>query len=292
MACHILGIPVSFLVDSRASCSLIDYSVFTVLATKQLLVFIPVEERFLAADGSDMTIYGQVKLTLSSGGQEYDLEVVVADLGCQSAILGLDFSGEQSTVLKVQSGTLLIDNEPVMLYSEQAQPGCNEILIDETLSIPPGSYRVVEVGVDLGTLANGMTHLGVGAVGGLSTLADIFGIVMDRGVVSVHNGKVPVNLINLHNSEIAMHRGKTIVSFQTVQSVVPVYMFVGNEGQDGAQLLTRADIPEFVTPVLEGIELTAEQESKACRMALQYPDEFKSPEGKNGQTEVTEHGID
>ena len=69
-------------------------------------------------------------------------------------------------------------------------------------------------------------------------------------------------------------------------------MCVCNEGQDGGELLTRADITEFVTPVLEGAELTAEQESKVCRMALKYQDEFKSPEGENGRTEVTEHGID
>ena len=193
MACLILGIPVSFLVDSGAPCSLIDHSVFKVLATKQSLVLIPVEERFLAADGSAMSIYGQVRVTLKIGGQEY--EVVVADLGCQSAILGLNFLEEQSTVLKVQSGTLLIDNEPVMLYREQAQPGCNEIRIEETLCIPPRSCRVVEVGVDLGTLANGMTDLGIGAMEGLSTLADISGIVMDRGVVSVHKGKVRVSLM-------------------------------------------------------------------------------------------------
>ena len=160
---------------------MIDYSVFKVLATKQSLVLIPVEERFLAADGSAMTIYGQVKVTLNIGGQEYDLEVVVADLGCQSAILGLDFLEEQSTVLKVQSGTLLIDNEPVILYRTQAQPGC-KIRIEETLSIPPRSCRVVEVGIDLGTLANGMTDLGIGAVEGLSTLADISGIVGGWGV--------------------------------------------------------------------------------------------------------------
>ena len=214
-----------------------------------------------------MTIYGQVKVTLNKGGQEYDLEVVVANLGCQSAILGLDFLEEQSTVLKVQSGTLLIDNEPVMLYREQAQPGCDEIRIEETLSIPPTSCRVVEVGIDLGTLANGMTDLGIGAVEGLSTLADISGIVRDRGVVSIHNGKVPVNLINVHDSEITLHKGKTLGSFQPVQSVVTVDTSVCNEGQDGGELLTRADIPEFVTPVLEGAELTAEQESKACRMA-------------------------
>ena len=128
-------------------------------------------------------------------------------LGCQSAILGLDFWEEQSTVLKVQSGTLLIDNEPMMLYREQAQPGCNEIRIYETLSIPPRSCRVVEVGIDLGTLANGMADLGIGAVEGLSTLADIWGIVMDRGVVSVHNGKVPENLINVQDSEITLHKG-------------------------------------------------------------------------------------
>ena len=68
MACHILGIPVYFLVDSGASCSLIDYYVFKVLTTKLPLVLIPVEEMFLATDGSAMTIYGGGGGVVGGGG--------------------------------------------------------------------------------------------------------------------------------------------------------------------------------------------------------------------------------
>ena len=52
----------------------------------------------------------------------------------------------------------------------------------------------------------------MGAVEGLSTLADISGLVMDRGVVAVHDDKVPVNLINVHDAEITLHKGKTLGS--------------------------------------------------------------------------------
>ena len=59
-------------------------------------------------------------------------------------------------------------------------------------------------------LANGeKTDLRVGAVEGLSTFADISGLVMVRGVVAVYYDNVPVNLINVHDTEITLHQGKT-----------------------------------------------------------------------------------
>ena len=149
MACHVCEITVSFLVDSGASCTLMDYSVFKAVADKQELQLTPIKERFVLADGSEMRNYGQASITLTIGSREYDVDVVIADLGYQSAILGLDFLEDQNTVLEVQSGTLLIDDVPVLLYRERAQKGCCEIRVHETLTIPPRSCTMVHVEVDL-----------------------------------------------------------------------------------------------------------------------------------------------
>ena len=62
---------------------------------------------------------------------------VVVDLGCWSTILWFDFLEEQSIVLKMESGTLSINKELVIMYREQAQPGFNEVWIDESLAIYP-----------------------------------------------------------------------------------------------------------------------------------------------------------
>ena len=61
---------------------------------------------------------------------------------------------------------------------------------------------------------------------------------------------------------------------------------------DGDKLLTRKDIPGHVTPILDEAELTVEQESKACDLALRYVDCFNIPEGKTGWTDWDEHPID
>ena len=114
-----------------------EYSVFKAVADKQELQLTPIKERFVLVDGSEMRNYGQASITLTIGSGQLDVDVVIADLGYQSAILGLAFLEDQNTVLKVQSGTLLIDDVPVLLFRERAQKGCCEIRVHETLTIPP-----------------------------------------------------------------------------------------------------------------------------------------------------------
>ena len=79
------------------------------------------------------------------------------------------------------------------------------------MSIPPRSCRVVEVNVDQEMLASNKTAQRIGAVEGLPGLADINGVDMragDRGLVVIENGRVPVNLINVHNHSIVLHKVK------------------------------------------------------------------------------------
>ena len=75
---------------------------------KQGLQLTPIRERFVLADGSEMRKYDQASMTLAIGSHEYDVDVVIADLGYQSAMWRLDFLEDQNTVLKVPSGTLLM----------------------------------------------------------------------------------------------------------------------------------------------------------------------------------------
>ena len=148
--------------------------------------------------------------------------------------------------------------------------------------------------VDLREFANSKkTDLRVGAVEGLSTLADISGLIMDRGVVAVYDDKVPVNLINMHDAEITIHKGKTSGNFQLVNSVTKLLPPDGKKSRSEREKpLIKKDIPGHVTPILDEAELTVEQESKACDLALRYVDGFKMPEGKTGRTDWDEHPID
>ena len=76
----------------------------------------------------------------------------------------------------------------------------------------------MEVNADQEMLDSNKTAQRIGAVEGLPGLADISGVVMDRGLVE--DGRVPVNLINVHNHSIVLHKGKTLGEWQPVKSVV------------------------------------------------------------------------
>ena len=299
MSCKVHDQPVSFLVDSGASCSLIDYSVYESLCEKVPLDLEQVQDRFVLADGSSLVVHGGVEIVLQVEGREFPLTVVVANLGGRSAILGLDFLEQYEATLKVSHGNMTIGDTHIRLHREDATKGCCRVGLGETLSIPPGTCKIVDAVVDQGKLSSRKTVPGLGAVEGLPGLAEMCGVIMDRGLVTVRNGKVPVNLINVHDQTITLHKGKTLGQLQPVISVVKMSesgsQCHGETVQTPTKLLGMKDVPEHTRDVLDEetlSELSAEQTHKVCETILDYPEGFVVPGGKTGRTEVADHGVD
>ena len=150
----------------------------------------------------------------------------------------------------------------------------------------------MEVNVDQEKLASNKTAQRIGAVEGLPGLADISGVVMDRGLVVIGDGRVPVNLINAHNY-IILHKGKTLGEWQPVKSVVK--MVSSGKKYNRAVQLTIDDVPEHARSVMDDetlSDLSTEQLHQVCDMMLDFPDGFMAPGAKRGETDVTEHGMD
>ena len=117
--------------------------------------------------------------------------------------------------------------------------------------------------------------------------------------MTVRNGRVPVNLINVHNQTITLHKGKTLGQLQPVISVVnmsaPSSQCHGKTVQKSSKLLNMNDVPEHMRDVLDEetlSELSDEQTHKVCETILDYPEGFVVPGGKTGRTEVADHGVD
>ena len=299
MSCKVHDQPVSFLVDSGASCSLIDYPVYESLCEKVPLDLEQVQDHFVLADGSNLVVHGGVEIVLQVGGREFPLTVVVANLGGRSAILGLDFLEQYEATLKVSHGNMTIGDTHICLHREDATKGCCRVGLGETLSIPPGPCKIVDAVVDQGKLSSRKTVPGLGAVEGLPGLAEMCGVIMDRGLVTVRNGRVPVNLINVHDQTITLHKGKTLGQLQPVISVVKMSesgsQCHGETVQTPTKLLGMKDVPEHTRDVLDEetlSELSAEQTHKVCETILDYPEGFVVPGGKTGRTEVADHGVD
>ena len=283
--------------DSGASCSLIDYPVYQALCGEVQLNLEPVRDCFILADGSKLVVHGEVEIVLQVGDKGFPQSVIVANLGGHSAILGLDFLEHYEATLQLSHGELLIGDHTITLHKENATQGCCRISLRETLSIPPRSCRVVEVNVDQEKLASNKTAQRIGAVEGLPGLADISGVVMDRGLVVIEDGRVPVNLINVHNHSIVLHKGKTLGEWQPVKSVVKMVSSGKkyNRAVQPDRQLTIDDVPEHARSVMDDetlSDLSTEQLHQVCDMMLDFPDGFMAPGAKRGETDVTEHGMD
>ena len=82
---------ITFLVDSGASCTMIDASIYQNLTKSIPLQLSPIADTFVLADGSQLEVLGEIVLEGRIGDQWYPMTLVVAEFGDNTAILGLDF---------------------------------------------------------------------------------------------------------------------------------------------------------------------------------------------------------
>ena len=145
---------ITFLVESGASCTMIDASIYQNLTKSIPLQLSPIGDTFVLADGSQLEVLGEVVLEGRIGDQWYPMTLVVAEFGDNTAILGLDFMEDQDVILRLSLGKMMIGNETVVLHRENAEKGCYRISLGNTLTIPARSCKVVEVEVDIGKSAS------------------------------------------------------------------------------------------------------------------------------------------
>ena len=277
---------------------MIDVSVFESISKIHPMELSPVTERFILADGSDLAVMGEVDVELQIGEQLLLVTMVVAELGDDyNAILGLNFMEEQDVILRVSHGKMMIGNETVPLHRENAGKGCCRISMGKTLTIPPRSCRVVEAEVDMGKSVDSKWMHEDCILECLPTLAETSGVMMGSEIVKIHDRKVPVNLINVHDRPLCVFKGRTLGSLQPVKTVSLIQP--GDDAvrdksrRKSSKLVTLNDIPEHTRAVLDGAEdLTAEQESDVCEIVLEDPDRFVGPDGRTGNTDWAEHGVD
>ena len=95
----------------------------------------PVLDIFVLADGSQLTVLGEVEYEGRIGYDYYPMTTIVAELGDNAALLGLDFMESNDVILRLSTGKLMVGDETINLHREHAEKGCYRISLCETLTI-------------------------------------------------------------------------------------------------------------------------------------------------------------
>ena len=254
------------MVDSEASCTLIDTLTYHKLTKFSPLPLSPITDIFVLADGSQLSVLSEVEFEGRIGDEYYPMTAIVAELGDNAAILGLDFMENNDVILRLSTGKLMIWNETVNLHREHAGKGCCRISLCETLTIPFRSCRVVEMDVDIGKVAVKLDQGQADCLVECLPIAKSTGITMGSQLVKLDQNKVLVNLINVHDEPKVLNKGKTLGSVQPVGSVSLVSHDATSHStpSQSSPLLTLDDVPDFTRAMLEGAKLSAEKVSDCC----------------------------
>ena len=273
---------------------MIDRSVFDTMNKHEVVQLSPVNAGYELADGTELVVLGEFNTEIQIAGKWFSQAVIVADLGGLAGILGLDFMEAHDVVLKLSKGQFIMGNTTSQMHREEANHGCCRIRMGESFSVPARSVVVIWGRIDRKSLAKVKTVPNLGAVDGLSSLAEATGLVMGRGLAKCENGRLPINLVNVHDKPIRLEKGRTLGLFQPVTSVAAFDLKCCNVQKIlKPELLDETDLPEHVRSMIEGnTELTVEQRSEVIRIMLENIDVFVSPDGKLGNTDVVKHTID
>lgn len=292
--CSLKGKITEFLVDSGSSCTMLDITVFSSLNKQNSVELSPVHANFVLADGSPLDVLGEFSVEIELAGIIFVHTVVVANLGGDlQGILGLDFIEDHDVVLRLSQGLFSVGDLSIQLHRE-TPPGCCRIRTGRNLLIQPRTVVVVEADVDQSrkSLAKHVVPK-TGTIEGLSSLVESTGLFMARSLVTNSCGKVPVNLVNVHDRPVMLEKGRTLGLFSPIAMVSKFDSRNESLESNSNDKLTIEDLPEHIRCVLkEASELTAEQTSTVVRLILNKIDVFASPDGKLGRTELVKHQID
>ena len=280
------------------------------------------------ADGTPLGIEGRATLGLKWGERDFSQDLVVAKLGDNHAILGLDFIEKHRAVLYLADGRMEIGSIQITLRKEGQNPGCAKITTKTSVTIADQSSAWLNVELDPELVATReIRRDGYCVVEGLDTLANDYGLYMANQLVKVSGSTVKIHVLNVHDQPVKVREGTSLgtvfpvhdyeklkdPSLSSASSPAeskpsmqpdlsgtsdnpgegPVHQLGQVRAGGSDKLLTRHDLPEHTRAVLnDTTELTAEQEAEVCQLVLDYSDTFKAPGGPNGRTDWEEHGMD
>ena len=269
---------VKLLVDSGACASFISPHIFNLISKEVDLELGPVDSDFELADGSPLPVYGQFTSDVQLGPFRTEHPFVVADLGSLQGILGLDFMEDHDIQTRFAKGYIKVEvdgSEIVIPLTRINSHRCSRIGRNKTITIPRRSVKMVQMTIPRSTnIKEGMIEPSASLIRS--------GLVMARSLVKVENNSVWVNIMNVHDEDLILHRDRPLGILYPMSRLVGLIKATPKEDEpeeNEDHLLTKDDLPEHIRPVLDDTELTPEQESKVVRMIQKYLHVFPGPGG-------------
>ena len=239
--------------------------------------------------GTPLRVSGMAELYLELGGQQYLVEMVVADLRTEG-ILGLDFLETNQCAIDLPYGTIRLkgNDQPISLYRTRNtthQTKNVSIVLPNDISIPE-----IELGAVIQGEMGGDTMMIEQRV-----LPQKPSILLAASVVDIQedttNPLVPIWLLNLSPDSVTMHKRTRVASGYAIEShsIVVAGIDSGPSLQCDVSELKRQQLWQAVESTAE--KLTQTEQEQLYAVLLDYADVFANNAGDLGKTDKLQHTI-
>ena len=196
--------PLTLLVDSGASCCLIDVQVYEALDSERKTPLSGVTTNLRGADGRQLEIYGRTTVDLSVGEESYKIDMIVTQLGGQlQGIVGVDFLAAQQSQMDLERGFLICGGVEHELY-HHTDPNCHFIRLEEAVVIPARSLKCVRSSVKTEGISSFEAIVDADHELGLTSN----GLLPPRSVVIINKeGEFTFPLVNFGSTEMKLLPG-------------------------------------------------------------------------------------
>ena len=279
------GIPTDLLIDSGSTYTILDVGLYETIPKDKRPALEHVDLILRSANGQQLHVHGQATIQLEIGNEVFESLVKVVSLGDRSAILGLDFMGEEECVLYMGKGVLQIGSKSLRVrLHKQTDAKCARVQVQETICIP-GNHEVMVPGIIRQRHRN--FDEAIGTLEPTQTLCETKGLVVARAVVRNDSSRVPVRIANFGPEPILLDKGHTIAMIHPVD---PESM----QKVESVEQIDESSVPEHLLPLAEQVdsELTREEQERVKKLLVKYQDCFMEPDGKLGKTSLVKHKID
>ena len=210
----VAGKTLDFLIDTGASRSLMSREAYLDLKDRVDLTLQATEHELTAVGGVPLSIYGQVTLSVTFGGQVVDQEFIVVHM-FDDCLLGLDFLKHYRCDWSWDEMSMTIQGETVPLHIDDEEMLATRVKAANEIYLAPGSELVVKA-----RLVGWNKSTGLGVVEPLTRLINRHGVIVASSVGNGYQGWIPVRLLNISGREAVIRKDTHLGEFTPIQSVL------------------------------------------------------------------------
>lgn len=289
------GVSINCLVDTGSTMTVLKKQYYDSLPEDQRPPLRACHGRLRMADGSEVSVIGEVDISASIDSQIITLKMYVANIEA-AAILGMDFFRNHGCMVDMRDGTICINGQ----YHECVKTTDNrkiaQITLKETTVVPPLSEMILQ-----GTIAE-MPNFSEGLVEPSPKFLRCNRVVLAKAVINPQQSLVPLRVLNLSDRPTTLYRNTVLATCEPILAIIKLPeaqrvrgLAVQPEGLAGdrAEPDPPSGLPNHLRELWEAApdSLTQQQRVVIEQLLAKHATVFAKSNDDMGRTNVATHKI-